>query len=183
MTHYRRARFPGGCYFFTVVTCRRRAILTSPLGRDCLRRAWKDVQAQQPFMTVALCLLPDHLHCIWQLPADDADYSSRWAGIKSRFTHLWLTGGGTELNQSRSRQKKRERGIWQRRFWEHQLRDWEDLAAHVRYVHFNPVKHGFVEYPGDWAWSTYEKYNKGGFYLSEILDTIQVSAGGIFAGE
>lgn len=183
MTSYRRAKFPGGYYFFTLVTHDRREILISPLGRDCLRRAWKEIQSKSPFTTVALCLMPDHLHCIWQMTPGDCDYSSRWAGIKSRFTRYWLAGGGTESGQSASRHKKRERGIWQRRFWEHQIRDWKDLAVHIKYVHFNPVKHEFVEHPRDWVWSTYPKYEKGGFYLKEILDTIQEADGEIFAGE
>lgn len=183
MTHYRRSKFPGGYYFFTVVTCRRRMILTSSQGRDCLRQAWMEVQVQKPFTTVALCLLPDHLHCIWKLPPEDADFSSRWAGIKSRFTHLWLDCGGTEMNQSLSRHKKRERGIWQRRFWEHQIRDWGDLAAHIKYIHYNPVKHGLVVHAANWEWSTYHKYENGGFYLSDILNIIQEDTVEIFAGE
>jgi len=127
--------------------------------------------------------MPDHLHCVWKLPPMDKDYSSRWAGIKSRFTRLWLANGMAEAGQSESRYKKRERGVWQRRFWEHQLRDWDDLSAHVKYIHFNPVKHGFVEHPRDWQWSTYHKYHKQGYHSNDTWDIIQKETEALVTGE
>ena len=158
MTDYRRANFPGGYYFFTVVTYDRRAIFTDPVARACLHTAWTQTKRQMPFEDVALCLLPNHLHCVWKLPADDADFSLRWARIKAGFTRRYLIAGGTESNQSRSRRRKRERGIWQRRFWEHQIRDERDLQRHIDYIHYNPVKHGLVENVEDWPWSSYHHW-------------------------
>lgn len=167
MTDYRRRRFPGGYYFFTVITHNRRPIFKSDAARRYLRQAWVQTQSQRPFKTVALCLMPDHLHCVWKLPEDDFNYSDRWSAIKSCFTRLWLASGGGEIDPSPSRRKKRERGIWQRRFWEHQIRDWEDLERHVLYIHTNPLKHGLVEHPQQWPWSTWHKYYKRGFYSQE----------------
>jgi len=158
MTNYRRADFPGGYYFFTVVTHDRRPLFNDPLARDCLHAAWAATRAQMPFEDVALCLLPDHLHCVWKLPEGDADFSRRWARIKAGFTHRYLAAGGAESKQSASRHRKRERGIWQRRFWEHQIRDERDLQRHVDYTHYNPVKHGLVERVEDWPWSSYHRY-------------------------
>lgn len=158
MTNYRRVDFPGGYYFFTVVTHLRRPILIEPLARECLHAAWDDAKRQMPFEDVAVCLLPDHLHCVWKLPLDDADFSVRWARIKSGFTRRYLEAGGTESSQSPSRHGKRERGIWQRRFWEHQIRDERDLQRHIDYVHYNPVKHGLVEDVEHWPWSSYHRW-------------------------
>jgi len=183
MTDYRRRKFPGGYYFFTAVTHQRSPFLITELARECLHQAWKEVQFQKPFTVVALCLMPDHLHCIWKLPQDDYNYSFRWAAVKNRFTRLWLAAGGRQVVPSDSRQKKREQGVWQRRFWEHQIRDWNDLAVHVKYIHRNPIKHGLVESLKDWPWSTWHKYEKGGFYLAEILDTIQTGEEELFVGE
>jgi len=158
MTNYRRADFPGGYYFFTVVTCDRRVLFNEPLARECLHAAWDETKQQMPFEDVALCLLPDHPHCVWKLPEGDADFSLRWARIKAGFTHRYLEAGGTESKQTPSRHRKRERGVWQRRFWEHQIRDGRDLQRHVDYVHYNPVKHGLVECVADWSWSSYHRY-------------------------
>ncbi len=131
MTDYRRADIEGGCYFFTVVTYDRRTFLTEPAARRCLREAWKEAKQRSPFEVIAVCLLPNHLHCVWTLPADDCDFSLRWARIKAGFTRRYLAAGGTELAQSTSRLGKRERGIWQRRFWEHRIRDEMDLRRHI----------------------------------------------------
>jgi len=158
MTNYRRADFPGGYYFFTVVTYNRRKLFNDPVARQCLHVAWAKAKHKMPFEDVAICLLPNHLHCVWQLPENDADFSLRWARIKAGFSHLYLSVGGTESSQTASRHRKRERGIWQRRFWEHQIRDERDLQRHVDCIHYNPVKHGLVEQVEDWPWSTYRRY-------------------------
>jgi len=158
MTDYRRADFPGTYYFFTLVTHYRRRFLTEPLARDCLHTAWKETRQQSPFEVTAVCLLPDHLHCIWLLPDDDHDFSLRWSKIKAGFTRRYLNAGGREDSQSQSRIARRERGIWQRRFWEHQIHDEQDLQRHVDYIHYNPVKHGLVERVEDWPWSSYHRY-------------------------
>ena len=113
--------------------------------------------------------MPDHIHCVWRLPAGDSDYSVRWAMVKNAFTRLYLSSGGTEAEQSWSRKKKRERGVWQRRFWEHQIRDEQDLHRHVDYIHYNPLKHGLVESVDSWPWSTYHRFVRSGFYRHRAL--------------
>ena len=164
VTDYRRARFEGGYYFFTVVTYDRRRFLTDERARDCLKAAWDDTQQRSPFEVVAVCRLPNHLHCVWRLPEGDEDYSLRWARIKAGFSRRYLRAGGTESRQSESRRGKRERGVWQRRFWEHRIRDETDLQRHIDYVHFNPVKHELVEQIADWRWSSFHRYIREGLY-------------------
>ena len=174
MSHYRRANDPGGCYFFTVVAYGRRPFLTDDLARDCLRRAWRTVRERRPFDLVGLCLLPDHLHCIWRLPPDDADFSTRWATIKGVFTREYLRNAGvTEGPRNPSRVRRREAALWQRRFWEHEIRDEVDLSRHLNYIHFNPVKHGLVADPADWPWSTYHRYLREGYYERQALADCQ----------
>jgi putative transposase len=162
MTNYRRAQSEGGYYFFTVVTYNRRRILTDPLARRCLRGAWQMTKEKTPFEDIALCLLPDHLHCLWRLPDGDSDFSLRWARIKAGFTRRYIRAGAVESHPSDSRDRKRERGIWQRRFWEHRIQDERDLQRHVDYIHFNPVKHGLVDRVEDWPWSSYHRYVRDG---------------------
>lgn len=164
MPNYRRATIAGGTFFFTVVTQGRAPFLTSDLARSCLRSAWIQVERQRPFVTDALCLLPDHLHCIWSLPDGDSDYSKRWAAIKGRFSHAFLSKGGLETWKSMSRRKKGEVGVWQRRFWEHSIRNEEDLRRHFDYIHYNPVKHGYSPSPEEWKWSTFQRYLMRGYY-------------------
>ncbi len=173
MTDYRRARQEGGCFFFTVVTCDRRPFLTEERARECLRSAWDDVQRLHPFEIVAVCLLPDHLHCVWRLPEGDENYSQRWASIKGGFTRRYLQAGGAESVQSPSRQDRRERGLWQRRFWEHRIRDETDLQHHIDYVHFNPVTHRLVEQIQDWPWSSFHRYIREGFYQGYDWSVVQ----------
>jgi putative transposase len=183
MTNYRRAQFEGGYYFFTVVTHRRRPFLTGAHARACLRAAWEETRRCSDFEVVALCLLPDHLHCVWKLPEGDCDFSLRWSRIKASFTRRYLCTGGAEYGQSPSRNRKRERGIWQRRFWEHQIRDEKDLQRHVDYVHYNPVKHGLVERVEDWPWSTYHGYIREGLYPGRPWHEIQAECDKLFVGE
>jgi putative transposase len=133
MTGYRRSLLKGGSYFFTVVTYDRLPILTSNKARAILHSAWIDVRKRFPFTTVAVCLLPDHLHCIWSLPENDADYSVRWKEIKRLFTKEYLQKIGPGEIRSESRMKKGEAAIWQRRFWEHTIRDEDDLNRHIDY--------------------------------------------------
>ena len=169
MSHYRRADSPGGCYFFTVVTYDRHRIFAEDVARACLRHAWRTVQDRKPFEIVALCLLPEHLHCIWKLPPEDADFSGRWAAIKAIFTREYLRSGGTYGNRNPSHRRSNEAAIWQRRFWEHQIRDELDLSRHINYIHFNPVKHALVADPADWPWSTYHRYLREGYYGRQPL--------------
>jgi len=173
MTDYRRASFEGGYYFFTVVTYDRRPFLTELLARECLRAAWRETEQRSHFEMIAVCLLSEHLHCIWKLPPDDCDFSLRWARIKAGFTRRYLTAGEAESAQSLSRNRKRERAIWQRRFWEHQIRDETDLQQHVDYIHYNPVKHGLVARVEDWPWSSYHRYAKTGLYSDQYWLGVQ----------
>jgi putative transposase len=183
MSHYRRANLSGGYYFFTVVTYQRHKILVGELARKHLRRAFEKVRSTRYFETIAFCLLPEHLHCLWRLPEDDSDFSTRWSLIKKDFTVNYLKTGCTELTQTNSRSKHRHRGVWQKRFWEHQIRDERDLHRHVDYIHYNPVKHGLVKNIDNWPWSTYHKYIKSGRYGQIDLEKMQKSIGDIFAGE
>jgi len=164
MTQYRRSYIPGGTYFFTIVTYNRQPILTSPVSRRLLRDAWLTIQATHPFTLVACCLLPEHIHCIWTLPENDSDYSIRWQGIKGLFSKRYKKNMNFHAEISYSQKKKREAGIWQRRFWEHTLVEQEDFNTHVNYIHYNPVKHNLVKHVRDWPWSTFHSFVEKGIY-------------------
>ena len=169
---YRRANVKGGTYFFTVVTFKRRKIFAKPENVALLRCAIKKVRQKHPFEIDAFVLLPDHLHCIWTLPQQDSDFSTRWRLIKSYFSRNFNHGhvgwveerNPTKNGHSASRQKKKEKSIWQRRFWEHLILDQKDLNRHIEYIHFNPVKHGLTKAPVDWAYSSLHRYVSNGIY-------------------
>ena len=170
MVHYRRIRLEGGTYFFTVTLTlaeRRARVLTDHV--DLLRSVFRRVQGERPFKIVAMVVLPDHLHAIWTLPAGDADYSGRWRAIKAGFTRDLVAGGMPLV-----RNDKGEYDLWQRRFWEHTVRDESDLAAHVEYIHFNPVKHGLVKQVRDWPWSSFHQYVRRG-WLAEDWGGISIA--------
>jgi putative transposase len=164
MAKYRRKHNCGGYYFFTVVTFKRQPILTTELGRQCLRQVWKTVADRHPFETFAICLMPNHIHCIWKMPEGDHDFSTRWRLIKTGFSRLWVSLGGRQGIRNGSRIQKSELAIWQRRFWEHRIRDDDDLKRHLDYIHYNPMKHKFVEKAADWPWSSYWRYAQKGKY-------------------
>jgi putative transposase len=164
MSLYRRYYVEGATYFFTVVTHERRPILTMPVARTSLRAAIQTVRRKRPFDVIAMVLMPDHIHAVWALPRGDADYSFRWAQIKEIFTRRYLAVGGEEGSQSASRARHRERAVWQRRFWEHTVRDEDDLQRCVEYIHWNPVKHGLAEHVLDYPWSTFHRYVRLGEY-------------------
>jgi putative transposase len=124
----------------------------------------QDCQRRWPFQIEAMVLLPEHFHAIWTLPDGDAEFSVRLAVIKKEFTKSWLASGGVEQPRSESRQRNRRRGVWQRRFWDHVIRDEADFAAHFDYIHYNPVKHGHVRYPHEWPYSTFHSWVKRGEY-------------------
>ncbi|NVO16817.1 MAG: transposase [Rhodoplanes sp.] len=153
MSRYRRARIEGGLFFFTVALADRS---TDLLVRhiDRLRRAYRVVQERRPFGTIAICILPDHLHALWSLPEGDADFASRWAMIKIGFSR----GLSPAVGRSASKVARREKGLWQRRFWEHAIRDDSDFARHVDYIHYNPVKHGHVSAVADWPYSSFHRW-------------------------
>jgi putative transposase len=160
--HYRRADVAGGTYFFTANLAERRSdTLVRHIGE--LRAAIKTVKEKHPFSILAMVVLPEHLHAIWRLSPGDADYPLRWSLIKSGFSRRLAKGERV----SASRQAKRERGIWQRRYWEHQIRDDIDLARHVDYIHYNPVKHGLVMRPVDWPHSTLHSYVERGIVTAD----------------
>src|SRR5262245_5704807 len=164
MSSYRRYFVPGGTFFFTVVTHERRRFLTEPLSRRCLREGLETVRAGRPFEIVAIVLLPAHIHTIWTLPGGDADFSVRWKRIKEEFTERYLGAGGEEGCRSNSRRRRQERGVWQRRFWEHTIKDENDLERHFDYIHYNPVKHGLVKCPRDWPYSSFHRWVQLGVY-------------------
>lgn len=164
MPDFRRWYQPGGTYFFTVVTYHRWHLLSDPAARELLGSIMRKVAHEHYFKTLAIVLLWDHLHCVWNLPTGDADYSTRWNDIKKRFTDRWLRNGGREMPVTPSQRQRRYRGVWQHRFWEHLIRDEEDLETHCDYIHYNPVKHGYVQRPEDWEWSSFRRHAKAGQY-------------------
>ena len=159
MTNYRRYRLAGGTYFFTVaIVARHLDILVQNIQQ--LKAAFRDEHQRAPFINLALVVLPDHLHAIWRLPEGDSDYSNRWRRIKAGFSRALPMGDRVSPSQG----MKGERGIWQRRFWEHTMRDEQDLHRHLDYIHFNPVKHGYVARVSDWPHSTFHEYMRRGVY-------------------
>jgi putative transposase len=164
MSNYRRARTAGGIYFFTLVTHHRTPLFSSKQARACLHQAMAEVRARHPFEIEAICLLPEHLHTIWKLPAGDQDYSQRWNEVKGVCAKL-LHAGGVELGDlSLSNYRTGEMHIWQRRFWEHLIRNETDYRNHMDYLHYNPVKHGLVGAVVDWPWSSFHRYVREGLY-------------------
>lgn len=164
MPNYRRYRVPGGTYFFTVVTQGRARILTTAEARKSFRAAIEECRRQWPFRIDGIVLLPDHLHAIWSLPRGDDDYKTRWAFIKKEFTKRWLAAGGSEQVISPARRARRRRGVWQPRYWEHVIEDEDDFESHLDYIHYNPVKHGLVESPRDWPYSSFHRWVRRGAY-------------------
>jgi putative transposase len=164
MPNYHRFYMEGGIYLSTVVTYHRLPIQTNLTARRILHNAWTTTQSRHPFETIAICLLPDHLHCIWKLPEGDADYSTRWKEIKKAFTREYLIQIGPGEERNDSRKKQGEAAIWQRRFWEHTIEDELDFENHLDYIHFNPVKHGYVQNVLGWEWSSFRRYVNEGLY-------------------
>ena len=164
MPNYRRAYVPGGTFFFTLVTYRRGGFLCGEQARALLRSCLATCRKRHPFVIDAMVLLPDHLHALWTLPEGDGDFSTRFAVLKKSFTERWLKEGGWEGAVSGSRRRNRRRGVWQRRFWEHVIRDQDDFNRHLNYIHYNPVKHGLASCPHVWAHSTFMRWVKEGAY-------------------
>jgi putative transposase len=169
MPRYIRAIVPGGTFFFTVALLeRRRRLLTEHI--DDLRAVFSEARRRRHFTIDAIVVLPDHLHCIWTLPSEDSDFSARWHDIKARFSARIPQGE----RLSARRVRKGERGIWQRRFWEHVIRNQVDLERHFDYIHYNPVKHGHVERVGDWPYSSFHRCVKKGIYSSDWAASFDV---------
>jgi putative transposase len=153
MSRYRRAYVEGVFFFFTVTLADRSSdLLVRHIDR--FRRIYASAQQRYPFETIAICVLPDHLHALWALPEGDADFSLRWSVIKGGFSR----GLPGDVPRSPSKMARRERGIWQRRYWEHAVRGDADLERHVDYIHFNPVKHGHVSRVCDWPHSRFHGF-------------------------
>ncbi|MBU4231688.1 MAG: transposase [Proteobacteria bacterium] len=157
MPEYRRVKTKGGTYFFTVVTNMRQPILTTEGVRQALRQGIQRARQTLPFQIDAWVLLPDHLHAVWTLPSEDDNYAARWAIIKRQVSTLC----GKQCNEIKelgeSKRKRQESGIWQRRYWEHQIRDDLDFQRHMDYLHWNPVKHGYVRQVADWPFSSFHR--------------------------
>ncbi len=164
MPEYRRSYLPGGTFFFTLVTFNRRPVFSNPQARSLLMDIWEKVNLKHPFLTVAFCLLLDHLHTIWTLPAGDTNYSLRLSEIKRQFSHRYLREIEPVFEKNSSQVKREEVSLWQRRFWEHTIRDEEDLYHHIDYIHYNPVKHGLVSSVRDWQASSFHEFVKQGYY-------------------
>ena len=158
MVRYRRNFVPGGTYFFTVTLAdRSRSLLTERI--DLLGAAFRHCRAHHPFETIAIVVLPEHLHCIWELPQGDSAYAIRWSLIKRAFTRKQLREGPTNPSSASA--------IWQPRFWEHTIRDDEDLQRHVDYIHYNPVKHGHAASAAEWPHSSFRRYVARGWLTAD----------------
>jgi len=170
MSNYRRVWIPGGTFFFTVALEDRRArLLVEHI--DSLRRAFARATSAAPFVIDSVVVLPDHLHAVWTLPPGDDDYATRWARIKAEFSRTLPTGERV----SASRARKRERGIWQRRYWARAIVDQRDLTAHIDYVHFNPVKHGHAARAADWPWSSFHRFVRDGVLTEDWASPLGTS--------
>jgi putative transposase len=156
MVRYRRNLIQGGTYFFTVALANRRssALVESV---DALRSAFRKTRTEKPFEIDAIVVLPEHLHAIITLPEDDCDYSGRWRRLKGLFTHALLKSGASIMRDARG-----EYQLWERRFWEHTIRDDRDFERHVDYIHFNPVKHGHVQKVAAWPHSSFRPFVQHG---------------------
>jgi len=162
MANYRRWHRPWGAYFLTLVTHERMRLFRDSRARELLHEAIAHVRRNWPMTIHEAVLLPDHLHLLCAIPAEEQDYSTRVRLIKHRFTRAWLASGGREGRSTASRQNRGIRGVWQKRFHEHTIRNQREFRQHVTYVHMNPVKHGFVRRPIDWPWSTFHKHVRQG---------------------
>jgi putative transposase len=169
MVRYRRNFVPGGTYFFTLTLVdRRSSALVDHIG--ALRAAFRRARRERPFAIDAIVVLPDHLHTVVTLPPDDADYPGRWRLIKTLFSNRVIAAGGPV-----ERHRNDELALWQRRFWEHTIRGDDDMARHVDYIHFNPVKHGLVSRVCDWPHSSFHRYVRDGLlpedWAGDVSDT------------
>ena len=160
MTDYRRIYIPNATWFFTVNLAERRNNHLLVEKIDSLRMAFRYVKERKPFHINAVVIMPDHLHTIWTLPPEDMDYSIRWNLLKGHFSRS--IGKGERISTSRG--KRRERGLWQRRFWGHLINNQEDFNRHFDYIHWNPVKHGWAKRVADWPHSSFHQFVAGGIY-------------------
>ena len=174
MPNYRRAKVAGATYFFTVNLLERRSrLLVEHI--DALHEAIEWVRVQHPIHVDAWVVMPEHMHAVWTLPPGDSNYALRWSSIKRRFSKaLPATEQRSDVRVARG-----ERGVWQRRFWEHLIRDDDDYARHIDYIHYNPVKHGWVKRVADWPHSSFQRFVDEGIYPLDWGGNaaVEVSAG------
>ncbi len=162
---YRRAQSPGATYFFTVITHRRQPLFQSSENIQLLRGAFHQIKQTHPFALEAIAVLPDHLHALWTLPEGDANFSTRWRLIKEYVTRR--VDPSYRQPRSNLQLSKQEQAVWQRRFWEHQIQGDRDYEQHLNYIHYNPVKHGYVDCPRSWEYSSFRKYVQAGVYAED----------------
>jgi putative transposase len=158
---YRRIYVKGGTYFFTVVTYQRVKLFTNQINMELLNDAFDYVHNRHPFNIIAQVILPDHIHTIWELPEGDSDYPTRWYLCKSYFSRNF---NRLSSKPASFRASKGERTVWQRRYWEHTIKNDKDLDNHIDYIHFNPVHHGLVEMPAEWIYSSFDRFVQEGRY-------------------
>lgn len=163
MPDYRRAWHAGGTYFYTVNLLQRQQNDLLVRRIDVLRYMVRIIRKSHPFRIHGWVVLPDHLHCVIELPPDDVDFALSWRLIKMGFSKALPK----VERLSSVRAKRGERGIWQRRYWEHLIRDEADYRAHMDYVHINPVKHGLVGRVADWPYSTFHRLKEEGVYPAD----------------
>lgn len=164
MSEYRRWYVPGGSYFLTPVAYQRRPLFGAEVNIQRFRAALAKVRDELPFEIAAAVVLPDHAHFIWTMPPGDSKYSTRVGRMKVEFTKQVRPAGHCTSVASASRRKHRESDVWQRRFWEHTLQDIDDFKAHLDYIHYNPVKHGYVPCPHLWPYSSFSRWVERGEY-------------------
>lgn len=172
MPQYIRSYTEGATYFFTLVSYNRRKIFCEDDFLKALRNSIKFIQQQYPFEIIAWVQLPDHLHCVWQMTANDTDYSMRWSQIKRLTTQACPQYHLPTHELNHSKVSRNERGIWQRRFFEHQIKNEADFTNCMDYIHYNPVKHGLVERVIDWPYSSFHRYLKVGNYSVDWGDNL-----------
>ena len=171
MRTYTRAYVPGATYFFTVNLAERHGDGRLTQHIDALREEFRVTKQAHPLVIEAMVVLPDHLHCLWRLPPGDNDFPMRRRLIKARFSRRLPHGERISV----SRGRKGERGIWQRRYWEHAIRDERDWHRHLDDIHDNPVKHGHVECAIDWPYSSFHRYVARGLYPAHWAAPLDVS--------
>jgi putative transposase len=162
MPDYHRVYVNGGTYFFTIVTYMRYPIFKEETAISLLKNCFQRTMKIHPFKVDAIVIMPDHLHTIWTLPTGEFDFSVRWKQIKGTFSKLY--SGNSSRNLTQSMISKKEKSIWQRRFWEHAIRSQEDFNKRCDYIHYNPVKHGLVNIPTEWEHSSFRKFVEKGLY-------------------
>jgi putative transposase len=167
MSWYKRATQPGGTFFFTLVTNQRQRLFEAASHVELLRSAFAAVRREMPFDVPAAVVLPDHLHFVMTLPPGDTDYAGRVGRIKVALTRSLPPALRQGMPTTGSRVRHRESGVWQRRYWEHMIRDEDDFRRHVEYIHYNPVKHGLTSCPHAWRWTSFHRWVSDGSYAHD----------------